>query len=44
MLMMNKIKKVNECLNVILSKYGITDKKEQQEIVIEIIKCFANRR
>jgi hypothetical protein len=43
-MLMNKIKKINSCLNVILSKYGITDPKEQQKIIIEIINCFANRK
>jgi len=40
---MNLIKKIDEKLKTILSKHGITDPKEQQTIIIEIIEAFTGR-
>ena len=42
--MMSNIQRVRDQLNNILSKHGITDPKEQQEIIIEIINAFVGKR
>jgi hypothetical protein len=41
--MVPDINKVRNKLNAILAKYGITDKREQQKIIIEIINAFIGR-
>lgn len=43
MMQLNLVK-IRKCLNDVLAKYGVTDPKKQQELIIEIINCFANRR
>lgn len=40
---MNLIKKIDEKLKTILISHGITDLKEQQKIIIEIINAFTGR-
>lgn len=40
---MNLIKKVDAKLKEILIKHGITDEREQQQIIIEIINTFTGR-
>lgn len=37
------IKKVRSKLNEVLEKHGIVDKREQQQIIIEIINCFVRK-
>lgn len=41
--MMININKVRAKLNEVLEKHGITDKREQQQIIIEIINAFTGR-
>lgn len=35
--------KVHERITAVLEKHGIKDKKEQQELIIEIINAFTGR-
>lgn len=41
--MIKDIKQVNERLMAIFEKHGICDKKEQQQMLIEIINAFTGR-
>jgi hypothetical protein len=41
--MIPDINKVRNKLNEVLEKHGITDKREQQQIIVEIINCFVRR-
>lgn len=42
-MMPSNIKAVNEKIIAVLKKHGIIDKKEQQNMIIELINAFTGR-